>query len=123
MDLIHAYAYIATMCAVLAGWAWLNEKSRRKSIQLTIKSHCGGILDRIDVIRQTAETVECLAPDLFFKQPELLSWLLSTDEFLCYLRDRSGLSEDQEWRGAPRPRNRGIYVRIQHLIKPATRVA
>lgn len=123
MDSVNALAYIMTMTTIFVILAWLVERSRRKSIQQSLKSHSGGVIQRIDEMRQTAETIEKFAPDLFFRQPALLSWLIASDEFLCHLRDRSGLSDDPEWRGAPRPRNRGIYVRIQHLLKPAKKVA
>lgn len=69
---------------------WRPEKARQAaahSLYAVLTQYQCGVHKRIDEIREITEAIEKRAPGLFEDELALVSWLRSTDDFLCKLRD------------------------------------
>lgn len=82
---------------------------KNKSLELVKKilgQHQGGIYKRIDENRELLELLQSEAPELLAKQPWIVGWLQSQDEFLSDLESAvqmTGVQFPKRTSAFPRP--------------------
>lgn len=72
---------------------WKNRKL--ETVKQILARRGGGIYKRIDENRELLELLQKEAPDLLEKQPWIVGWLESQDDFLCELESAVPLSDVQ----------------------------
>lgn len=64
-----------------------NNRTKNHELYKCMESYTGGVIKRIDEIREITEAIYKHSPETFKKEPGLICWLSASDQFLTKLVD------------------------------------